>query len=96
MFGPVDQALAKTITDAIARRAEPTITRIEFAPGHGDARLTDATVAAKWRVMNAAPQLLEAAQAAWNCIAELPPTQARVEVAQLLQAAIEQATGATE
>lgn len=41
----------------------------------------------------AAPDLLEAAQAAWNCIGELPPTQARVEVAQLLQAAIEKAIG---
>lgn len=39
------------------------------------------------------PDLLEAAQAAWNCIAELAPTQARVEVAQLLQAAIEKAIG---
>lgn len=45
------------------------------------------------RLIAAAPDLLEAAQAAWNCIGELPPTQARVEVAQLLQAAIEKATG---
>lgn len=29
----------------------------------------------------AAPDLLDAAKAAWNCIAELAPTQARVEVA---------------
>lgn len=36
-------------------------------------------------------QLREAAQAALNCISELPPTQARVEVAQMLQAAIENA-----
>lgn len=33
-------------------------------------------------------RLLEAAQAAWVCIGELPPTQARVEVAQMLQAAL--------
>lgn len=45
------------------------------------------------RVFCAAPGLLAAAQAAWNCIAELPPTQARVEVAQMLQEAIEKATG---
>ncbi|RQO83524.1 hypothetical protein [Acidovorax sp. FJL06] len=45
------------------------------------------------RLIAAAPDLLEAAQAAWNCIGELPPTQARVEVAQLLQAAIEKAIG---
>lgn len=34
-------------------------------------------------------KLTEAAQAAWNCVAELPPTQARVEVAQMLQAVLE-------
>lgn len=39
------------------------------------------------------PELLDAAKAAWNCIAELSPTQARVEVAQALQAAIAKATG---
>lgn len=48
------------------------------------------------RLIAAAPELLEAAQAAWNCISELSPTLARVEVAQLLQAAIEKGTGATE
>ena len=47
------------------------------------------------RLIAAAPDLLEASQAAWNCIGELPPTQARVEVAQMLQAAIEKATGET-
>jgi hypothetical protein len=45
------------------------------------------------RLIAAAPQLLEAAQAAWNCIAELPPTQARVEVALMLQESIAAATG---
>ncbi len=49
--------------------------------------------AANKALIAAAPDLLEAAQAAWNCIAELPPTQARVEVEQLLQAAIEKAIG---
>lgn len=43
------------------------------------------------RLMAAAPDLLEATQAAWNCIAELPATQARSEVVQLLQSAIEKA-----
>jgi len=37
--------------------------------------------------------LLEACDAAMQCIGELPPTQARVEVAQLLQAAIAAAKG---
>ena len=47
------------------------------------------------RLISAAPDLLEASHAAWNCICELPPTQARVEVAQMLQAAIAKATGET-
>lgn len=55
----------------------------------GDSAETDADA----HLIAAAPELLEAAQAAWNCIGELPPTQARVEVAQLLQAAIEKAIG---
>lgn len=41
-------------------------------------------------------QLLEAAQAAWNCIAELSPTQARVEVVQMLQEALAAAGGAQQ
>jgi hypothetical protein len=41
---------------------DPRITRIEFAPGHEDARLTDDEVAAKLRVMKAAPFLLSALQ----------------------------------
>ncbi|HDS1221719.1 TPA: hypothetical protein QEF96_000382 [Stenotrophomonas maltophilia] len=48
------------------------------------------------RLIAAAPELLEAAQAAWNCIAELPSTQARVEVAELLLAAIAKATGGAQ
>lgn len=47
------------------------------------------------RLIAAAPDLLAAAQAAWNCIGELPPTQARVEVGQMLCAAIKKATEAT-
>ena len=45
------------------------------------------------RLIASAPELLEAAEAAWTCIAELAPTQARVEVAQMLLAAIAKATG---
>lgn len=45
------------------------------------------------RLIAAAPDLLDAAQAAWNCIAELPPTQARAEVVHLLQDAIVKAIG---
>lgn len=45
------------------------------------------------RLIAAAPELFEAAEAAMQCIGELPPTQARVEVAQMLQAALAKATG---
>ncbi|MET0210352.1 MAG: hypothetical protein ABW220_15005 [Burkholderiaceae bacterium] len=48
------------------------------------------------RLIAAAPELLEAAQAAWNCIAELSPTQARVEVVQMLHAAIAKAEGGAQ
>lgn len=55
--------------------------------------LREADLHAFGRLIAAAPDLLEAAQAAWNCIAELAPTQARAEVVRLLQAAVEKATG---
>lgn len=42
-------------------------------------------------LINASPELFEAAKAAMQCIGELPPTQFRVEVAQMLQAAIAKA-----
>jgi hypothetical protein len=45
------------------------------------------------RLIAAAPELYEACEAAWNCIGELPPTQARVEVAQMLCAALAKAKG---
>ena len=45
------------------------------------------------RLFAAAQDLYEAAQAAMQCIGELSPTQARVEVAQLLQSALRKATG---
>jgi len=57
-------------------------------------RLTDSQAAQRAADrQNVMEQLLAAAKAAWNCIGELPPTQARVEVAMLLQAAIADATG---
>jgi hypothetical protein len=55
----------------------------------------DAAQTANANLVVGAPELLEACNAAWNCIAELSPTQARVEVAQMLQAAISKATGAS-
>lgn len=55
---------------------------------------TGTEVQANAQLCAASVDLLQAAQAAWNCIGELPPTQARVEVAEMLQAAIERATGA--
>lgn len=45
------------------------------------------------RLIEAAPDLLAGAEAAWNCIAELPSTPARVEAAQLLINAIAKAKG---
>lgn len=44
-------------------------------------------------LISAAPDLLAGAEAAWNCIAELPSTPARVEAAQLLINAIAKAKG---
>jgi len=70
------------------------LTNLKGAYGLGGRRNGD-EVAANARLISAAPDLLEAAQAAWNCIGELPPTQVRVEVTQMLQAAIEKATGET-
>lgn len=74
-----------------------TINRRPF-PQHmsvlGHSQVADAEDYANAQLIAAAPELLEACQAAWNCIAELTPTQARVEVAQLLQGAVEKATGA--
>jgi len=48
---------------------------------YGDSEALDAVVV----------RLIEAAQAAWTCISELSPTPARVEVAQMLTAAIDAA-----
>ena len=45
------------------------------------------------RLIAAAPELLDACKAAMQCIGELSPTQARVEVAQMLTAVISKATG---
>jgi hypothetical protein len=40
--------------------AEPRVTRIEFAPGHEDARLTSEQVAALMRKVRLAPRMLAA------------------------------------
>ncbi len=53
-------------------------------------------VKANARLIAAAPDLYEAAEAAMQCIGELPPTQARVEVVQMLQAALSKATGSQQ
>ena len=44
-------------------------------------------------LITAAPELLDACEAAMQCIGELAPTQARVEVAQMLTSAIAKAKG---
>ncbi|MBB0023662.1 hypothetical protein [Ralstonia pickettii] len=44
--------------------------------------------------ISAIPDLLEATAAAMQCIGELSPTQARVEVMQMLEAALSKAKGA--
>ena len=48
------------------------------------------------RACNNFDALLAACEAAWNCIAEQPQTQARVETAQMIQAAIAKATSTKE
>jgi len=80
-----------------AQPTEPRITRIEFAPGHENERLTDEGVAGKLRVMKAAPVLRDALNAAIrfmreNC-SDAPGYDAVYEQA---CAAIDQSTGATE
>lgn len=53
----------------------------------------DLNLSANGDLIAAAPDLLAAAQAAAQCIGELPPTQARVEAMQMLQVVIAKATG---
>lgn len=43
--------------------AEPVVTRVEFAPGHEDARLTSEQVAALMRKVRLAPRMLAALKA---------------------------------
>jgi hypothetical protein len=62
-------------------------------PRYGSQITSMAEVQANSRLIATAPDLLAAAQAAMQCLGELPPTQARVEVAQMLTAAIAKATG---
>lgn len=51
-----------------AQPAEPVVTRIEFAPGHEDERLTEQDVAAKLRLMKLAGRMLAALKALDNHI----------------------------
>ena len=59
----------------------------------GDPFIGFAEAKANALVWAAGAELLAANRAALICIGELSPTQARVEVAQMLQAAIVKATG---
>jgi len=96
--GPKPIPTALTVHDRRALGvAEPTITRIDFAPGHENERLTDEGVAGKLRLMKAAPVLRDALNAAMrfmreNC-SDAPGYDAVYEQA---CAAIDQSTGATE
>lgn len=66
---------------------------------HGDAQsdvsraFANDAVEAHERVRAAAPEMLEALKAAWNCILDLPGTQAQVEATELVYNAISKATG---
>ena len=63
---------------------------------HGTGRATKAYAEmfeANAHLISAAPELLDACEAAMQCIGELAPTQARVEVAQMLTCAIAKAKG---
>jgi hypothetical protein len=50
-------------------------------------------VDANAHLIAAAPELAEACKAAWNCISELPASQARVEAVLMLRAALAKAKG---
>lgn len=54
-----EAALAATIQQA----TEPRVTRIDFAPGHEDARMTSEQVAAPMRKVRLAPRMLAALKA---------------------------------
>ncbi len=53
----------------------------------------EATRVANAHLIAAAPEMLEALRAAWNCILDLPGTQAQVEATELVYYAIAKAKG---
>jgi hypothetical protein len=55
--------------------------------------IDEAEQEANARLIAAAPEMLEALRAAWNCILDLPGTQAQVEATELVYNAIAKATG---
>ena len=72
----------------------PIIVFSDEGPDDDDAgvRGRDASeIRANARLIAAAPELLEACLAAETCVGELSPTQARVEVMQMIQAALQSA-----
>ena len=66
-------------------------TRIEFAPGHEDERLTDQDVAAKLRLMKHAPELLAALQ--WFVMLQPLPGEGHTECFERIADAFRRATG---
>jgi hypothetical protein len=77
-----EEILSATIRQA----TEPRVTRIEFAAGHENERLTDEGVAGKLRLMKAAGQMYEALRKTKTCA--LP-----TEVRDLVNAALAAADG---
>ena len=71
------------VTNASRRRV---VANVHIEPGN-EMALANAHLIA------AAPDLFAVANAAMQCIGELPPTQARAEVMQMLQSAIAKPTG---
>ncbi|QQE08819.1 hypothetical protein IC580_22210, partial [Cupriavidus sp. ISTL7] len=81
---------------AFVRTACPDQYAVAAVYGQFGTAATDETAIANSRLIAAAPELFEAAAAAMQCIGELSPTQARVEVAQMLQSAIAKALGSQQ
>lgn len=67
------------LSTTIRQATEPRITRIEFAAGHEDARLTDEGVAAKLRLMKLAPRMLAALKAMHEALGAMSDHMTRAE-----------------
>jgi hypothetical protein len=87
-FGTADSAAALAAT--IQQATEPRVTRIDFAPGHEDEAITERDVAAKLRLMKAAPKLLEACRQAEQWLQGWASAEPYISV---LRAAIDEAEG---